>query len=257
MLIHFLWCWRFNDAINRCDRLSATYSCKSSYCPLWLCQIAYITLSMLLISLTWFLAEHMSSFRILLPKIQTLLSICFWCQDKRAKVNFHHRALLSEYNGPLLRSDHVNVNLVGPHPPSKGFPYLLTVVDRVTRWLEAIPLASTNTKDADDDFLSGWIICYGFPSNLPSDRGSQFTSQLWLEISPIFSKQSCTTQSLTISKKMAWCRHFIKAWRHPSERAVNHHQGFPNFLGSSLASEPCRRTTLVHLQQTKYLGHLS
>ena len=71
------------------------------------------------------------------------------------KVNFHHRAPLCKYNEPLLRFDHVNVDLVGPLPPSKGFTHLLTVVDRVTCWPEAIPLASTNTKDVADAFLSG------------------------------------------------------------------------------------------------------
>ena len=77
---------------------------------------------------------------------------CIACQ--RAKVNFHHRAPLCKYE-PLLHFDHVNVDFVGPLPPSKGFTHLLTVVDRVTCWPGAIPLASTNTKDVADAFLSG------------------------------------------------------------------------------------------------------
>ena len=102
---------------------------------------------------------------------------CIACQ--RAKVNFHHRAPLCKYKEPLLRFDHVNVDLVGPLPLSKDFTHLLTVVDRVTRWPEAIPLASTNTKDVADAFLSGWITRYVLPSDVSSDRGPQFTSQLW------------------------------------------------------------------------------
>ena len=101
---------------------------------------------------------------------------CIACQ--RAKVNLHHRVPLSKYSEALLRFDHVNVDLVGPLPPSKGFTHLLTVVDRVTHWPEATPLASTNTKDVANAFLSGWIIRYGFPYDVSSDRGPQFTSQL-------------------------------------------------------------------------------
>ena len=108
---------------------------------------------------------------------------CIACQ--RAKVNFHHHAPLCKYNEPLLRFDHVNVDLVGPLPLSKGFTHLLTVVDRVTRWPEAIPLASTNTKDVADAFLSGWITRYGLPSDVSSDRGPQFMSLLWQDLSDL------------------------------------------------------------------------
>ena len=75
------------------------------------------------------------------------------------------------------------MDLVGPLPLSKGFTHLLTVVDRVTRWPEAIPLASISTKDVADAFLSGWITRYGLPSDVSSDRGPQFTSQLWQDLS--------------------------------------------------------------------------
>ena len=108
---------------------------------------------------------------------------CIACQQ--AKVNFHHHAPLCKYNEPLFHYDHVNVDLVGPLPPSKGFTHLLTVVDRVTCWPEAIPLASTNTKDVADAFLSGWITRYGLPSDVSSDRGPQFTSQLWQDLSDL------------------------------------------------------------------------
>ena len=117
---------------------------------------------------------------------------CIACQ--RAKVNLHHCAPLSEYNEPVLRFDHVNVDLVGPLHLSKGFAHLLTVVDRVTRWPEAIPLASISNKDMADSFLSGWITRYGLPSDVSSDRGPQFTLQLWQDLSnPLGTKLHRTT----------------------------------------------------------------
>ena len=106
---------------------------------------------------------------------------CIACQ--RAKVNLHHRVPLSEYNEPVRRFDNVNVDLVGPFPLSKGFTHLLTVIDRVNRWPEAVPLASISTKDVADAFLSGLITRYSLPSDVSSDRGPQFTSQLWQDLS--------------------------------------------------------------------------
>ena len=44
--------------------------------------------------------------------------------------------------------DHVGLHLaiVGPLPYSEGFKYLLTWVDRLTRWPEAIPLVGIKSK---------------------------------------------------------------------------------------------------------------
>ena len=127
-----------------------------------------------------------------------------------SKVNFHHRAPLCKYNEPLLHFDHVNVDLVGPLPPSKGFTHLLTVVDRVTRWPEAIPLASTNTKDVAEAFLSGWITHYGLPSDvsLTEDPSSRPYSG---KISLISSGPSCTTLWLTIPRQTALWSSSIEA----------------------------------------------
>ena len=70
------------------------------------------------------------------------------------------------------------MDLVWPLSLSKGLTHLLTVVDKVTRWPEANPLARISTKDVADAFLSGWITRYSLPSDVSSDRGHQFTSQL-------------------------------------------------------------------------------
>lgn len=55
----------------------------------------------------------------------------------------HTKTPLAQFVVPEKRFDHVIVDLVAPHPLSHGYIYLLTMVNRTTRWPEAVPLSST------------------------------------------------------------------------------------------------------------------
>jgi transposase InsO family protein len=50
------------------------------------------------------------------------------------------------------------------------------MVDRSSRWLEAIPLAGMDAATCADTFITTWIARFGVPGRLASDRGTQFTS---------------------------------------------------------------------------------
>ncbi|KII69071.1 Gag-Pol polyprotein [Thelohanellus kitauei] len=63
--------------------------------------------------------------------------------------------------------------------------YLLTIVDRFTRWPQAIPIADVSTQTCVRAFIRDWISRYGTPYDISSDRGSQFTSSLWQAVSQI------------------------------------------------------------------------
>ena len=108
---------------------------------------------------------------------------CIPCQT--SKIQRHIKAPLEKFHVPPRRFDHIHVDLVGPLPPSKGYTHLLTVVDRFTRWPEAIPLTNTVTLTCAEALVSNWIARFGVPMDMSSDRGSQFTSQLWASVSQL------------------------------------------------------------------------
>jgi transposase InsO family protein len=108
---------------------------------------------------------------------------CLPCQ--RGKVSKHHRPSPAHIEVPQRRFSHLHVDLVGPLPCSQGFTYLFTIIDRTTRWPEAVPLASTSAADCSLALLHGWISRFGMPAVITSDRGPQFTSQIWTALSDL------------------------------------------------------------------------
>ena len=88
----------------------------------------------------------------------------------------------------------VAVDLVGPiHPiAASGKRYILTMVDYATRYPEAVALSNIDTITVAEAMLDIYSRV-GFPSEVLSDMGSQFTSDLMKEISRLISVRRLTT----------------------------------------------------------------
>lgn len=108
---------------------------------------------------------------------------CIPCQS--SKIHTHTKAPLEAFSIPQRRFDHIHVDLVGPLSPSNGYTHLLTVVDRFTRWPEAIPLKDTTATSCAQALVFHWFARFGIPADLTSDRGPQFTSQLWQSVAQL------------------------------------------------------------------------
>ena len=105
---------------------------------------------------------------------------CLSCQKN--KIHSHVHSPVLNIPVPSRRFSHVHIDLVGPLPACQGYTYLLTMMDRTTRWPEAVPLASTSAESCARAFIDTWISRFGVPSTLTSDRGAQFTSSLWSRV---------------------------------------------------------------------------
>jgi len=77
----------------------------------------------------------------------------------------------------------VHVDIVGPLPQSSnGNSFLLTMIDRYSRWFEAIPLKSTTADICAEVFLHNWVARFGLPDTVISDQGPQFESHLFNKV---------------------------------------------------------------------------
>lgn len=105
---------------------------------------------------------------------------CLTCQQ--SKVHRHVTAPLEQYPLPERRFEHLNIDITGPFPVSNGYTALLTVVDRFTRWPEAIPLKGTSAEECARGLLHQWVSRFGVPATITSDRGRQFESEVFTEL---------------------------------------------------------------------------
>ena len=106
-----------------------------------------------------------------------------WCKAcpecQQSKISRHNRLLPSQITAPDGRFRHVHMDIVGPFPVSNGFRYCLTVIDRFSRWPEAVPLSNIEALTVCRAFFDNWVSRYGAPETLTTDQGGQFESQLF------------------------------------------------------------------------------
>ncbi|CAB4064957.1 unnamed protein product [Lepeophtheirus salmonis] len=107
---------------------------------------------------------------------------CIRCQI--SKVTRHTVSTTQPFKPTQCYFEHVHIHLVGLLPHSKSFKYLVSFVNRFTRWSEAITALTVTQK-----FIDGWILRFRIPLTITSDRGGQFKSLRW----------SCIMKSLGVS----------------------------------------------------------
>nr|VZI38581.1 unnamed protein product [Spirometra erinaceieuropaei] len=94
---------------------------------------------------------------------------------------------------PDARFSHVHIDLVGPLPPSNGSAYMLTCINRFTRWPVAAPIPDISAETVARAFLTHWVSNFRVPATVTTDRGSQFESTLFRELTSLLGTKRIRT----------------------------------------------------------------
>mgnify|MGYP000847459154 CR=1 FL=1 len=108
-------------------------------------------------------------------QVQKYLAQCATCQKLRV-INMCIRTMpfVTAAPNPMER---LAIDTVGPlTPTTKGYAYILVVIDCFSRYVELYPLHSTTAKEASERLLEH-VGRYGEPIQILSDGGTQFVNE--------------------------------------------------------------------------------
>ena len=112
--------------------------------------------------------------------------ICEWVNDCQScqlvKIGRTFSPPTSPKPVTMPRFSDLEIDVVGPMPLSSGMRYLLTVLCRRTRWLEAIPMATATADSCCQAFIQQWIPKFGLPTKAWSDNGASFVANMWTKL---------------------------------------------------------------------------
>ena len=94
---------------------------------------------------------------------------CLHCQA--AKVTKHNTTTPTIMEPSSNKFHDIHLNIMGPLDELKGMRYILTAVDRFSRWTMAEPMPNQLVSTVADTFIRGWVQHHGIPHTITTDRG--------------------------------------------------------------------------------------
>ena len=121
----------------------------------------------------------------MLSDIKLFVQYCKTC--KLTKTNAKKNQGYLQLFTPSKPFEIVGIDIVGPLPVTKqGNRYILSTIDKFSRYVHLIPLQTITAENIAYEFRSKYLLKYGIPQQVLSDRGSQFTGSIFKILCKLF-----------------------------------------------------------------------
>lgn len=106
---------------------------------------------------------------------------CDKCQKQKFHRNIKQPLCITSTATTAL--DKIFLDLVGPlTKDTNGYCYILTLQCELTKYVEAYPLLNKETNTVARSFVDNFILRYGIPTEIATDRGTEFISSTMQEV---------------------------------------------------------------------------
>ena len=123
--------------------------------------------------------------------VRAWTKMCLKCQ--RGKIVRHTHTPMGEFRVPDERFKHIHIDITEPLPQCEGQWYLLTCVDRFSRWCEVWSILDMSTYTTSRTFLVGLVTRYGVEERVTTDRGHHFESEIFRKLSQLLGTRNIHT----------------------------------------------------------------
>ena len=118
--------------------------------------------------------------------IQAFIQKCRQCQlRKLTRIKTKSPMIITDTPGTAFEK--ISLDIMGPLPTStRGYSYILTMQDLLTKYSVAVPLIEANSMSIADAFTKNFICIYGAPKAILTDQGTNFLSSLMRNLTKRF-----------------------------------------------------------------------
>ena len=114
--------------------------------------------------------------------IKSFCDSCGRCQTTKASTS-RPQGLLHSLPIPHRPWSSMAMDFVGPFPKSRGFDFLMVIIDRLSSMVHLLPTNTTATAlDIAWLWLDNIVKLHGLPDSVVSDRDPRFVSRFWSEL---------------------------------------------------------------------------
>jgi transposase InsO family protein len=123
--------------------------------------------------------------------VKHIVNSCQPCNKRKVTINSKPQELLGQKGFPFEK---LAIDIAGPLPVTRfGNKYLLSIIDCFSRFPMLVPLKSIETEDIVKAIFEKWIVLFGVPEIIHSDRGSNFESLMFTELCKLLGSKKTRT----------------------------------------------------------------